>query len=167
VVVVAVTGMRGMGKTQLAAACARARLGQPGSRLVEWIDAETAAGLAGGLAETAEALGSPGGDSRAVRHWLEADGSGCLLVLDNLADPEAVQPFLPDGGSARVVITSTRREAAGLGTAVDVARSLMTPWLFLAILSNSSLKDDAEAAAASPPCLVMLAGLCGPVVSRT
>ena len=70
-------------------------------------------------------MGLPDGDSgrgatdvgAAVRHWLEADGDRCLLVFDDVSDPEVVRPFIPVGGTARVLITSNRQPAADLGSA--------------------------------------------------
>jgi hypothetical protein len=101
-----------------------------------------------GLADTAEALGLPSADagaaSRAVRRWLEADGARCLLVMDNLTDPDLAEPFLPAGGNARVIITTTRRDAEGLGRVVDVA--VFTEAEGLAYLAQrTGLADEAGA----------------------
>jgi tetratricopeptide (TPR) repeat protein len=121
----AVIGVPGAGTTQLAAAYARAKLAQ-GWRLVAWVSAAGPGTLAGGLAAVADAAGlsgraigdDPGDRGQLVRRWLETDGDRCLLVFDDVADPEAVRPYLPAGGAARVIITSHREP--GLGTNVPV-----------------------------------------------
>ena len=121
------TGQHGLGTTQLAAAYARAKLAA-GWRLVAWVNGADTSSLLAGLAAVADAVGLPDGDSgqgvtdagAAVRHWLEADGDQCLLVFDDVFDPEVVLPFVPVGGAARVLITTDRPPAAGLGTPIPV-----------------------------------------------
>ena len=89
-VLCAVTGLRGVGKTQVAAAYARDRIAA-GWGLVGWVNAESRDVLLAGLARGAAAVGvaDPEGDSaesaRRLREHLETRASSSLLVLDNAA----------------------------------------------------------------------------------
>ncbi|MEV0360667.1 hypothetical protein AB0H71_31885 [Nocardia sp. NPDC050697] len=127
-VAVVVCGMRGAGKTQVAAAYARKAMTDPDIGLVGWIGAETRDSALAGLAEIADSLGvaDPTGDSlvsaRRLRNHLNSSPelSG-LLVFDNATDPDFLPEFLPTTGEVRVVITSTERGFTGLGALVDAA----------------------------------------------
>ena len=145
VVVHALTGLRGVGKTHLAAAYARAKLAERW-RLVAWINAEDLGGILAGLAEVAAELGAERSRDaeaagRAVRRRLEIDGDRCLLVFDNAADPELVQPFLPAAGAARVIITSNHLSMANLGAGVPV--DVFTEDEALAFLAERTGSADA------------------------
>jgi len=126
-VVQVVTGPPGVGKTQLTAAYARAKLAA-GWRLVAWVSAEDTDSLLAGLAAVADAAGladegdrgDAAGAARAVRQQLEADGERCLVVFDHVDDPDVVRPFLPASGAARVLITTTQEPLAELGSAIPV-----------------------------------------------
>jgi len=147
-----VTGLQGLGVTQLAAAYARAKMAA-GWRLVAWVNAADTGSLLAGLAAVADATGLADSDSErgiadagaAVRRGLEADGDRCLLVFDDVPDPEILRAFVPVRGTARVLITSTRRQAADLGSNVPVdAFSAQEASAFLA--RRTGLHDEAGAA---------------------
>ena len=124
-VVCALTGLRGVGKTQLAAAYARQRIGD-GWGLVAWVDAESRQSLVAGLATVAGRLGvaDPRGDSEEsaglLRDHLQSRAADGLLVLDNAVSPQDVAPFLPASGGTQIIITSTNQAFTWLGVPVDV-----------------------------------------------
>jgi tetratricopeptide (TPR) repeat protein len=149
-VVHALTGMRGVGKTQLAAGYARGRIAQ-GWPVVCWVTAESVEQLVGGLAELAAELGlrHRGDDdvtaARSARRWLEGADVPVLLVLDNAEDPAAVLPWLPTGGQAHVVITTTNQAFTTVAASVDVA--VFTPEQAATYLDRRTGLNDPQGAA--------------------
>jgi tetratricopeptide (TPR) repeat protein len=125
-VVRAVTGLRGVGKTQLAAAYARECI-DAGWRLVAWVNAEDTPSILAGLEAVAARLGidKPGTAletiATEVRNRAEADGEKCLLVYDNVTNPAELRPYLPAAGKSQVIVTSTQASALSLGDPTEVA----------------------------------------------
>jgi tetratricopeptide (TPR) repeat protein len=145
-----VTGLRGVGKSQLAATIARQRINE-GWRVVAWINADSRDDLLSGFEQLAAALGLADvrQDSQKaadfVRHRLEADGEQSLLVLDNAADADIVQHFLPATGKAQMIITSSRQALASLGTPIPL--DVLTPAQAVAYLDQrTGLRDEVGAA---------------------
>ena len=148
-VVCAVTGLRGVGKTQLAAAYARARA-SAGYALVGWINAENHGTLLTDLTRIADRIGiaDPEGDSvesaRRLREHLQIRTGKSLLVFDNAIDPDELRPFLPATGATEVIVTSTNQAFTEFGESVDV--TVFTRRESLAYLkARAGLADDAAA----------------------
>jgi tetratricopeptide (TPR) repeat protein len=148
-VVFAVTGIRGVGKTQVAGEYARRRIAE-GWRLVAWVDASDEASLLAGLAQVAAAakVEPAGGDARArarrVRHWLEEDGERRLLVFDNAVGLDVLRPFLPAAGAGQVIVTTSRRSVGDIGVPVPV--DMFSAGEALAFLAERTGLGDVEGA---------------------
>ena len=119
------TGMRGAGKTQIAAAYARACI-ENGWRVVAWLNAANTTKMLSGLKEIANALGvgsasdNLANKATAVRHFLEVNGGQCLLVFDDVNTFDDLRSYLPTGGEVQVVITSSRNIVSSLGLSIPV-----------------------------------------------
>ncbi len=116
-------GMRGCGKTQLAAAVA-ARCEKEGWPLVAWIHAASRKEIIANLYELALRIGiyAPSNIPLEVivRRFLDqlrsANESNRLFVFDNVENPDDLRDLIPEGAGVRTIITTTRHlDGEGLG----------------------------------------------------
>ena len=168
VVISAVSGTAGVGKTALAVRWAHRVVSRfPDGQLyvnLRGYDPDRPMTPGDALAGFLSALGVPGPDipldlaARAARFRTETAGRRILLVLDNAASVEQVRPLLPGSGSCAVVVTS-RDSLAGLVAAHGARRidlDLLPAEDAVALLRRLiGARVDAEPAAAAT-----LAGQC-------
>ncbi|WP_405818915.1 FxSxx-COOH system tetratricopeptide repeat protein [Streptomyces sp. NBC_01390] len=125
------SGGGGVGKTQLAAACAIDAL-KEGADLVVWVVAAEAQQVITQYAQTATRIRLPGAtgqdpeaDAHALLEWLATTPRRWLVVLDDITDPAAVNGWWPVSrtGTGWVLATTRLKEArlsGGGRTRVDV-----------------------------------------------
>nr|WP_281179711.1 tetratricopeptide repeat protein [Streptomyces violens] len=133
------SGGGGVGKTQLAAAYAHQAL-VDGVELVIWVDASETEQVIAHYARAARHVQTPGVDepderdggpgsrsaedaARLFLQWLATTSRSWLVVLDDITDPDAMQPWWPPpsaSGRGRVLATTRRQDAllSGGGRAV-------------------------------------------------
>lgn len=117
-------GMRGVGKTVLAAAYADKH--RFDYRATWWIRAETVDTIRADLSALAWRLGWASPDApqdevlRITAERLRAEGEGILLIIDNALDRDSIAGFLPRGGAAHVLITSNAHAWKGGAEEVEI-----------------------------------------------
>lgn len=144
----AVSGLGGVGKTQLAVEYAYRHAHD--YDVVWWLRAEEPAQLASDFAELAFALrlrARTDPDQRlaveAARRWLAQNGAW-LLIFDSAREPAHVAPYLATAGAGHVIITS--RHASWRGMAIPLAlRGLAREDSVSFLLGRSGRSDDGSA----------------------
>jgi len=124
VAITALHGLRGVGKTTLAAAYAERHGGD--YRATWWIRAETEATMRADLVGLGARLNWVDAEAKedvalqAVMERLRQEGDGLLLVYDNAIDARSLKPYLPTGGRAHVLLTSNAHAWRGLASPVEI-----------------------------------------------
>ena len=124
VAITALHGLRGVGKTVLAAAYAEQQ--RAAFRATWWLRAQTEPTLRADLVGLGVRLGWVAADEKeepalaAVMDRLRREGEGILLIYDNAIEARGLAPFLPRGGAARVIITSNAHAWRGVAEPVEI-----------------------------------------------
>ena len=117
------TGMRGSGKTQLAAAVA-ARCEEEEWPLVAWIHAASRKEILAGLYELVLRIGIDAPKNiplevivqRLLAQLRSAESADRLFVFDNVENPDDLRDLIPEGAGVRTIITTTHHlDWDGLG----------------------------------------------------
>ncbi|WP_268246644.1 NB-ARC domain-containing protein, partial [Streptomyces gelaticus] len=112
------SGGGGVGKSQLAAAYAREAV-EDGVDLVVWVSANDIQQVLTAYAQAALLVQAPGrtgtdleADARSFVGWLAATDRQWLVVLDDVTDPDAIEPWWPDSqrGSGWALATTRLKD---------------------------------------------------------
>jgi tetratricopeptide (TPR) repeat protein len=157
VVISAIDGMAGIGKTALALRAGHLLAGRfPGGQLFVdlrgFTPGQTARDPADTLAALLRALGVPAAgipaqlEERAALYRDRLAGTRTLIVLDNAADEAQVLPLLPAADGCLVLVTSRRRLKA-LDDAMPLPLDVLAPDEAVALVRQAArVRDDSAAA---------------------
>jgi tetratricopeptide (TPR) repeat protein len=141
------SGLGGVGKTQLAASYARCLWERGDVDLLVWATAGTRTVVQATYAQAATEIGQfPLQDAERAAEWflgwLQATKRRWLVVLDDVADPADLRGLWPNGRSGRTVVTTRRRDAV----LTDRGRRLIDIGLYTPAEAVGYLHDKLAAA---------------------
>jgi tetratricopeptide (TPR) repeat protein len=125
---VALTGLGGMGKTQLAIHYAHSHIDQYNSNEIMWVNAEEATTLMSDYARLANQLDLREKDEidqrvmvDAVWRWLETH-EGWLLIFDNVTEPEQLDGYLTSNQTGHTIITSVHQDWSAVAPSLPLKK---------------------------------------------
>ncbi|WP_063758866.1 ATP-binding protein [Streptomyces sp. NRRL S-340] len=171
VVVTAIGGLAGIGKTALAVHWAhqvadRFPDGQLYVNLRGFEESERPLDPADALAQFLDALGVPSGDlprdtaERCAMFREQAAARRLIVVLDNARDEEQVRPLLPAAGGCLTIITS-RNRLPGLAAREGASLISLDVWTRQEALAALAARIGEERCRAEPSAADRLVELCG------
>jgi uncharacterized membrane protein len=150
------SGLGGVGKTQLAAEHARTLWDSGEVDVLVWVEAMTQEAIIAGYARAAAKIAGIATDDakQAAAEWLDwlaGTDRQWLVVLDDLQDPADLRGLWPPHtSSGRVVVTTRRRDAALRGDGRRILEiGLFTPAEATAFLTHRLAGKPAQAAGAA------------------
>jgi tetratricopeptide (TPR) repeat protein len=151
--VVALVGLRGVGKSTLAAAYSEMR--RTNCLATWWVRAETPDMMRADLVALGVRLGWVGANTKEadafeiVRDRLKGEGKEVLLVFDNAIDAKSVRPYLPSAGAARVLVTSNAQAWRGIAEVIKIGLWQKNVGADFLIARTGRAEERAEAGALS------------------
>ncbi|WP_433378182.1 FxSxx-COOH system tetratricopeptide repeat protein [Actinoplanes sp. CA-142083] len=143
----ALHGMGGVGKSQIATEYAYRHMAD--YDVVWFVPSEQPAQILRALIELGERLGlAAGQDAKtavaAVQETLQAGHpyANWLLIFDNAETLETVQPYLPTGGTGKVLVTSRNERWTGLAQTLEIGVFARDESIALLRKRNPDLTDD-------------------------
>jgi tetratricopeptide (TPR) repeat protein len=124
VAIAALHGLRGVGKTTLAAVYAEHHRDK--YRATWWIRAQTEPTMRADLVALGVRLNWIAADEKeeaalaTVMDRLRHEAEGILFIFDNATDAASLRPYLPRSGSARVLVTSNAHAWRGVASPVEI-----------------------------------------------
>jgi len=151
VAITALHGLRGLGKSTLAAAYAERH--RADYRATWWIRAQSPESMRADFVTLGVRLGWVAADEKEapafekVMERLCHEREGLLLIYDNAIDAEGLRPFLPKGGAARALVTSNAFAWRGLAEPIELRlwpKAIGADYLIVRT-GRASERADAEA----------------------
>jgi tetratricopeptide (TPR) repeat protein len=124
VAITALHGLRGVGKTTLAAAYADKH--RADYRATWWIRAQTDSNTRADLVALGVRLGWVAADEKeeaallTVKEKLRHEGDGILLIFDNANNQDELRPYMPATGATHLLVTSNAPNWAGVAAPVQI-----------------------------------------------
>jgi tetratricopeptide (TPR) repeat protein len=151
VAITALHGLRGVGKTTLAAAYAERRRGV--YRATWWVRAQTEATMRADLVALGVRLGWVSADEKeepallAIRERARRESKDLLIIYDSAVDAASLKDYLPLSGGAHVIVTSTAPAWRGVAVPIELqvwAKAIGADYL-AARTGRDNERADAEA----------------------